>query len=152
MNSESTLRRQKQYTSSVKTWKKNQHNPPPTATKQANRRRKDVTFKVEDMVFLTNKNYNIDRPFKKLDSKKWGLFKVTKLIKTSYRLRLPATMRIYNVFYIFYLSKVSINPLPSQINPSSDSININKNEQKVLDVLNIKLFYGYLKYRVKQTG
>ena len=80
------------------------------------------------MVFLINKNYDTNRPFKKLNSKKWGLFKVTELIETSYRLRLPATMRIYNVFHASYLSKASINPLPSQINPLLGSVNINKNE------------------------
>ena len=63
------------------------------------------------MVFLANKNYNIDRLFKKLDSKKWGLFEVTELIGTLYRLRLLIIMRIYYVFYVYYLIKISINPL-----------------------------------------
>ena len=121
-------------------------------TKQANRRRKDVAFEVGDMVFLTNKNYDTDRPSKKLDSKKWGPFEVTELIGTSYRLRLPATMRIHDVFHVSYLNKAPTNPLPGQVNPPPGPVNINKDEWEVADILNAKLFYGHLKYRVKWTG
>ena len=120
--------------------------------KQTNRHRKDVTFDVGDMVFLTNKNYDTDRPSKKLDDKKWGPFEVTELIGTSYRLRLPTTMRIHDVFHASYLAKAPTNPLPGQNNPPPGPINIDKDEWEVSDILNAKLFYGHLKYRVKWTG
>ena len=119
---------------------------------QTNRHRKDVTFAVGNMVFLTNKNYKTDRPCEKLDNKKWGPFEVVELVGSSYRLRLPSTMRIHNVFHPCHLTLAPTNPLPGQNNPPPGPVNIAKDEWGVEDILNAKLFYGHLKYKVKWTG
>ena len=92
---------------------------------RANRYRKNVTFKVGDIIFLNNKNINTKRPFRKLNYKRYGPFKVLELIESSYRLDLPASMRIHNVFHANMLSLASINPLPKQINPPPEPIVIN---------------------------
>ena len=39
-------------------------------TEQTNNHRKNIIFKVGDMIFLSNKNFNIERPSRKLNNKK----------------------------------------------------------------------------------
>jgi hypothetical protein len=41
-----------------------------------------------------------------------GPFKVLKVVGTSYRLRLPTTMRIHDVFHPGLLRKAAEDPLP----------------------------------------
>ena len=92
---------------------------------QINRHRKDVTFKVGDIIFLNNKNINIERPSRKLNYKKYNSFKVLELIESLYRLGLLTSMRIYNVFHVNLLSLISINPLSGQINSPPELIVLN---------------------------
>ena len=65
------------------------------------------------MVFLNNKNIKTKRPYKKLDNKKFNLFKVIAKIGHFYRLKLPIIIRIFNVFYFKLLTLIIINPLSS---------------------------------------
>ena len=71
---------------------------------QINRYRKNVTFKVSDIIFLNNKNINTKRLSRKLNYKKYNFFKVLKLIKFLYKLKLFTSIRIYNVFHANILS------------------------------------------------
>jgi hypothetical protein len=41
-----------------------------------------------------------------------GPFKILKIIKTSYRLQLPTTIGIYDVFYLSLLQRAAEDPLP----------------------------------------
>ena len=77
--------------------------------KSANKR-KEVTYNLEDMVFLSNRNIKTTRPSKKLDDKILGPFKVLKAVGASYRLQLPTTMRIHDVFHPSLLRKASEGP------------------------------------------
>ena len=81
---------------------------------QINRYKKDMTFKKNDLVFLNIKNIIIDRPFKKLDDKMFGPFKVIFVIDSSYKLKLSEIIKIYNVFHFKLLSLVVINLLSKQ--------------------------------------
>ena len=120
---------------------------------QANKHRKDVTFKVGDMVFLSNKNFNTERPSRKLDNKKWGPFKVVELIGSSYRLELPTTMRIHDVFHTNLLTLAPSNLLPEQRNPPTGPIVVrDQHEWELEDILDSRQIRGRLKYRVKWTG
>ena len=85
---------------------------------QINRYKKDVTFKEDDLVFLNIKNIVIDKSYKKLNDKMLGPFKVILIIDSFYKLKLPETMRIYNVFHSKLLNLVVINSLFNQKNPS----------------------------------
>ena len=65
------------------------------------------------MVFLNSKNIKTKRPYKKLNNKKFGPFKIIAKVGHFYRLELPLTIRIFNVFYIKLLTLITTNPLPS---------------------------------------
>ena len=62
------------------------------------------------------KNIRMERPSKKLDYKNIGLFKIKKLVESSYQLELPHTMKIYNIFYSNLLCKTATDPLLGQQN------------------------------------
>jgi hypothetical protein len=79
--------------------------------KSINKKRKEVVYNPGDMVFLSSRNIKMARPLKKLDDKILRPFKILKAIKTSYRLQLPITMRIYDVFYPSLLRKAAEDPL-----------------------------------------
>ena len=63
------------------------------------------------MGFFNNKNIKIKRPYKKLDNKKFSLFKVIAKIDYFYRLELSIIIRIFNVFYFKLLILIITNSL-----------------------------------------
>ena len=59
-----------------------------------------MNFKLDDIIFLSNINFILNRLYRKLNFKKFDFFKIIELIKFFYRLKLPLIIRIYNIFYI----------------------------------------------------
>ena len=59
-----------------------------------------MNFKVDDIIFLSNINFILNRLYRKLDFKKFDFFKIIEFIKFSYKLKLPLIIKIYNIFYI----------------------------------------------------
>jgi hypothetical protein len=80
--------------------------------RSANKKRKKIIYNLRDLVFLFSRNIKIIRPLKKLNNKILGPFKILKVIKTFYRLQLPTTMRIHDVFYLSLLQRAAEDPLP----------------------------------------
>jgi hypothetical protein len=63
-------------------------------------------FEIGDKVWLVATNIKTKRPMKKLDNKKVGPFTITdKISSHAYKLDLPKTMRIHNVFHVNLLSE-----------------------------------------------
>jgi len=63
------------------------------------KRRNPQGLKVGDHVWLENKNIHLNRPSKKLDNKRYGLFKISKDIGSgAFELELLKGWMIHNVF------------------------------------------------------
>ena len=117
---------------------------------QVNRYKKYMTFKKDDLVFLSTKNIIIDKSFKKLNDKMFDLFKVIFVIDSSYKLKLSDIIKIYNVFYFKLLSLIVINSLSEQKNLSSKIIIIkNKKKWIIENILNFKKLRNRFKYKIK---
>ena len=101
-----------------------------TQVKAANRHRKpSPEYKVGDLVWLSTKNIHTERPSKKLDHKKIGPYKITGLVGSSYRLDLPASMRIHDVFHPSLLRPAAKDPLLGQHNERPPPVIVNDEEE-----------------------
>jgi hypothetical protein len=109
--------------------------------KSANKKRKEVVYNPGDLVFLSSRNIKTTRPSKKLDDKMLGPFKVLKVVGTSYRLQLPVTMRIYDIFYPSPLRKATEDSLSGQMNEPPLPVVVNdEDEWEVDDILDSRLY------------
>jgi hypothetical protein len=77
--------------------------------RQADKRRRQHSIKVNDLVYLNRINIKTQRPCKKLDWKQFGPFRVLKQINpVTFQLELPASMRhIHDVFHSSLLTPAS---------------------------------------------
>jgi transposase InsO family protein len=117
---------------------------------QANKRRREVDFKVGDQVYLSTKHLQIPRPSRKLASQMEGPFRIIQQIGHSYQLQLPATWKIHDVFHAEKLRLHPDDPLPGQTLPEPPSYEVNGDiEWEVEKILSIRLVRNKLKYRVK---
>ncbi len=100
---------------------------------------KDVTFNVGDKVWLSTWNIKTTRASKKLDYKQIGPYLITKVInKNAYRLALPPTLRIHNVFHVSLLDAYQppvTGQLPAEPMPVISSNNLEAEEWEVERIL-----------------
>ena len=109
-------------------------------------------FAVGDLVWLDARDIRTQRPARKLDYKNIGRFRVSHVISPyAYRLELPATMKIYDVFHVSKLSPAATDPLPGQIAaPSPPVIVDGEATYEVEQILDSKsLRGGRIQYLVK---
>jgi hypothetical protein len=122
----------------------------------ANTKRKPApAYQVGDMVWLSAKNIKTQRPSKKLDSKNLGPYKMIleKVGATSYRLKLPDTLKIHPVFHSNLLRLDPDDPLPGQIpEPPPPVIIDDEEEWEVEKVLDSRISQHKLQYRVAWVG
>jgi hypothetical protein len=114
---------------------------------------KTMKFEVGDLVWLSTRNIRTTRPSKKLDYKRIGPFKVSKVVNdNAYHLELPSTMRIHNVFHISLLDRY-LPPIDGQ-HPSEPQATIvdDNDEYEVERILDSKLRYRKLYYHVQWAG
>jgi hypothetical protein len=83
----------------------------------ANRTRSTAPkFEVNQLVWLNAKNIKTLRPRKKLDWKNLGPFPIAEVLGLyTYRLNLPSSLTIHDVFNVNQLYLADDNPLPSQV-------------------------------------
>ncbi|CCF51517.1 hypothetical protein NDA10_006902 [Ustilago hordei] len=83
------------------------------AVAQYNQKRKDMEFRVGDMVYVNQKNWKTTRPSPKLDTCLVGLFPVLEHIgRWAYRLQLPTSLHIHDVFHVSMLEPKMTSSLP----------------------------------------
>lgn len=77
-----------------------------------------VKYKVGDQVWLDGKDLRTDRPSKKLSDKRYGPFKVVKVVSESaYQLELPPTMKLHPVFNTVKLRPYYPDTIPGRQSP-----------------------------------
>ena len=105
----------------------------------ADQGRSDKEFTEGDRVYVSARNIHTLRPCKKLDDKWYGPFKILKRLKTAYRVDLPSSMKIHNVFHASLLAKDPGDPLPEQEYPQPEPVIINgEKEWEVDDILDVR--------------
>ena len=121
--------------------------------KYYNAKHKPQSYKVGDMVYLNSKNIKSTRPSKKLDYKYYGPYEVELPIgKQAYRLRLPPSMKIHNVFHVSLLEPCNVRPGSALPPPPPIIVNEGEEEYEVEEILDSRLHYGKLQYLVKWLG
>jgi len=121
--------------------------------KQVNKHRKEVDYEIESKMFLNERNIVTARPFKKLDDKMLGSFTNLGLVGSSYKLKLPESMRVHDVFHSDLLRPAADDLLPDQKNEPSGSIVVNdEDEWEIDDILDSRRYRRRLQYRVKWNG
>jgi hypothetical protein len=81
--------------------------------RDVNKHRCPVDFKLKDNVWLKTANWSTDRPSKKLSRQMAGPYKMLAKEGHSYRVELPALMKIHLIFPAESLRRDPNNPLPS---------------------------------------
>lgn len=111
-----------------------------------------VTYKVGDMVWLDGKDLKTDRPHKKFEDKRFGPYKITKVIgPNAYQLKLPPSMKVHPVFNTVKLMPYTPDTIPGRKHPSRPPpvITGDKPEWEVEFIKDSRLYKGKLQYLVK---
>ncbi|KAF8697266.1 hypothetical protein RHS03_07783, partial [Rhizoctonia solani] len=110
-------------------------------------------YTVGEKVWLDAKNVEIQSNSNKLDPKRLGPFEATERISShAYRLKLPESLKIHNVFYMGLLSKSHKSPsqpFPEQPPPKTIE---GEEEYKVEQILDSKRQRGKWLYLIKWRG
>ena len=112
-------------------------------------------FQVGQKVWLLRRNIHTTRPSSKLDARKLGPFTITEAIgRSAYRLELPGTMKIHNVFHVSLLEIYIPNQYDQRTQPPPPPPIVSDGVEKyfVEHILDSRLHYGKLDYFVHWTG
>ena len=117
-----------------------------------NKRKKGLSLKEGDRVYLVQRNIQTKCPATKLDHTKLGPFRIKKKLRPDvYELQLPDSMKIHPVFHATILKPVHPSiPIATHV-PTLEVDNNNK-EYDVEKVLQSQLENGKLQYLVKWKG
>ena len=91
------------------------------------------------MVWLSTKNIKTEKLSKKLDHKMISPYKIKELIEPFYRLDLPTSMRIHDVFHPNLLQPAANNLLPGQHNKPEPLVVVDNEEKwEINNILDTK--------------
>jgi len=77
-----------------------------------NKHKQELDFTVNDMIWVTTKNWKTERLSCKLDYQMAGPYEVFKKIGNLYKVKLPDLIKIHPIFLPNKLQKTENNPLP----------------------------------------
>jgi hypothetical protein len=121
--------------------------------RNVNKHRRLVDFEPGDNVWVKTANWSTDRPSKKLSEQMAGPYKVLAKEGHSYRVELPASMKIHPVFPAGSLRRDPNDPLPGQANAPPPPVNVTADDEyEVQEIIAVKLTRRKLTYRAKWTG
>jgi hypothetical protein len=105
---------------------------------------------IGDKVFLDRCYIKTTRPSTKLDHKKLGPFKISEIINpVAFRLALPSTMHIHNVFHVSLLEPQTQDIISAFTQPPPPPVIVDGAEEfEVEAVLDSRLHRGHLQYLV----
>jgi hypothetical protein len=108
---------------------------------QANKHRREPDFGIGDKVWVSTKHWKSNRPSQKLANQMEGPYEILEQIGHSYKLKLPASMKIHPVFHVEKLRKDAGDSLPGQANPEPTLLELEdgNEEYEVQEVLAVKL-------------
>ena len=118
---------------------------------QINKHRWNVTYEVNDWVWLSFRNVKITRLCKDLKDKQLNLYSIIVKVETFYHLCLFTSMKhIHSMFSLKLLWLYSEDSLSEQYSESLKSITIKDNEHwKIDDILNFRRYQDWIQYKVK---
>ena len=118
---------------------------------QINKHRRDVTYKVDNWVWLSFRNVKTTRLCKDLKDKQLDLYQITAKMSTFYHLHLSVSMKhLHSMFSSKLLRLYSEDSLSEQHSESLKSITIEDDEHwKIDNILNFRRYRGRIQYKVK---
>ncbi|KAF8749013.1 hypothetical protein RHS01_10345 [Rhizoctonia solani] len=134
-------------------WKEAESSLRMTKERMAGTRGVIPKYSVGEKVWLDGKNVELRTNSNKLDPKRLGPFEVTEKISShAYRLKLPETLKIHDVFYVGLLSKTHESPSqPFPDQPPPETIE-GEEEYKVEQIIDSKQQQGKWFYLIKWKG
>jgi hypothetical protein len=121
--------------------------------KFADERRKDITLDIGTQVWLNAKNIKTTRPSAKFDYRRLGPFTVVERIgEVAYRLELPVSFGIHDVFHVSLLEPVTPTTVVNRL-PGPAPVEINQEaEHEVEEVLDSRIRRNHGQYLVFWKG
>ncbi len=118
---------------------------------QINKHRWDVTYEVNDWVWLSFRNIKTTRLCKDLKDKQLDLYQITAKIDIFYHLHLSVSMKhLHSIFSSKLLQSYSKDSLSEQHSESLRLITIEDDEHwKIDDILNFRRYQDQIQYKVK---
>lgn len=111
-------------------------------------------YKVGDKVWLSSRNIKSQRPTGKLDYRKLGPFKIIEIIGTrSYKLDLPATMKIHPVFHTNLLEPYKEDVIEGRPQTELPPIIVDEHEEfEVEQIIDSRIYRNKSQYLVHWKG
>jgi hypothetical protein len=121
---------------------------------QANKHRREVDFGVGDLVYVTTRNWKLDRPSRKLSDQSSGPYKILAKEGHAYRLELSDSIKVHPVFSPDKLRRAAKSaPLTGQIADPALPMEVNdQQEWEVDEIVDVRLRYRKLQYKAKWIG
>jgi Chromo (CHRromatin Organisation MOdifier) domain len=116
--------------------------------------KKPYKFKVGDKVWLQAKQIKIHQKSAKLGPKQLGPFEVLEVLSdVDYRLALPQSLKLHDIFHVDRLSPYGGNEINGQTPPPPDPITIDGEEEYEVDhIRDSRVFGRTLKYLIQWKG